>query len=326
MQRRRFLALAGLAATWSPPVWAQQRRVPRIGFLTTGSVEQTRTSMAAFYKGLGEYGYVDGKNVIVEFRAADSKVERLPTLASDLVGLNPALIIAQNSLAARAVQQSTKSIPIVVPVMGDPVEDGLVASLARPGGNITGLTFIGPQLVPKRLAQLKEALPMASQVAALWHPAAYSKVTTQNMINEAESAAKRLNLRLQLVAVQSPDGLNQAFSTIAGEHAVFLFPSPMFFVARGRIVELAAELRLPLFAIGKEFVQLGALVSYGADIIDLNRLCAGYVDKILKGAKPADLPVEQPTNYELFINLKTAKTLGIDIPAALLARADEVIE
>lgn len=329
MQRREFLALIGVAATWSPLVWAQQpKNVPKIGFLTTGSIDQTRTSMAAFHQGLREYGYIDGKNIVVEFRAADSKVEQLPALASDLVRLNPALIVAQNSLAARAVQQATKSIPVVVPVMGDPVADGLVASLARPGGNTTGLTFIGPQLVPKRLAQLKEALPIATRIAAIWHPAAYSKITTQGMISEVESASKTLGVNLRLVAVQNPDGLSDAFSTIAGEHAdaVLLFPSPMFFVARERIVELAAEHRLPLFAIGKEFVQLGGLLSYGADIIDLNRLCAGYVDKILKGAEPADLPVEQPTKYELFINLKTAKTLGIEIPVTLLARADKVIE
>ncbi len=220
MQRREFLALVGIAATWSPFVWAQQpKNVPQIGFLTTGSIEQTRTSMAAFHQGLCEYGYIDGENIVVEFRAADSKVEQLPALASDLVRLNPAPIVAQNSLAARAVQQATKSIPVVVPVMGDPVEDGLVASFARPGGNVTGLTFIGPQLVPKRLAQLKEALPTAFQIAAIWHPAAYSKITTQGMVGEAESASKTLGVHLQLVAVQNPDGLSEAFSTIAEEHA-----------------------------------------------------------------------------------------------------------
>nr|GAJ31496.1 hypothetical protein BDOA9_0106760 [Bradyrhizobium sp. DOA9] len=329
MQRREFLALIGVATAWSPLARAQQpKKVPHIGFLTTGSVEQTRTSMAAFHQGLRERGYIDGENIVVEFRAADSKVEQLPALASELVRLNPALIVAQNTLAARAVQQATKSIPVVVPVMGDPVEDGLVASIARPGGNITGLTFIGPQLVPKRLAQLKEALPMASRIAAIWHPAAYGKTTTQGMISGAESASKTVGVHLQLIAVQDPDGLGEAFSTLAGARAdaVFLFPSPMFFIARKRIADLAAEHRLPLFAIGKEFVQLGALLSYGADIIDLNRLSTDYVDKILKGAKPGDLPVEQPTKYELFINLKTAKTLGIEVPAALLAHADGVIE
>ena len=329
MQRREFIALVGVAASWPPAVLAQQPKdVVKIGFLTTGSIEQTRASVTAFQQGLHEHGFTDGQNIIVEYRAADLKVERLPALAGDLVRLNVALIVAQNTLAARAVQQATKTIPIVVPVMGDPVEDGLVASSARPGGNITGLTFIGPQLVPKRLAQLKETLPAASQVAAVWHPAAYSKRTTNEMMEEAATAAQTLGVHLKLVAVHNPDELNAAFSAIAGEgsEAVFLFPSPMFFVARERIVELAAGHRLPLFAIGKEFVQRGGLLSYGADIIDLNRLCAGYVDKILKGTKPADLPVEQPTKYELFINLKTAKALGIEIPATLLARADEVIE
>jgi len=212
--------------------------------------------------------------------------------------------------------------------MGDPVGDGLVASLARPGGNITGLTFLGPQLVPKRLALLKEALPTASQVAALWHPGAYGERTMNDMMVEAEEAALTLGVHLRLVAVHVPDDLDRAFSTVAGERAdaLLIFPSPMLFNQRKRIVDLAAEHRLPIMAMGKEFVQLGGFMSYGADIIDFNRRCVAYVDKILKGAKPADLPVEQPTKFELFINLKTAKTLGIEIPPSLVARADEVIE
>ena len=267
-------------------------------------------------------------NILVEVRAADSKVERFPALASELVRLNVDLIVASNSLAARAVQQATTTIPIVVPVMGDPIGDGLVASLARPGGNITGMTFLGPQLVPKRLALLKEALPTVSLIAGLWHPAAYGERTMNDMMNEAEEAARTLGVHLRLVAVHGPDELHQAFSKIAGERAdaLLVFPSPMLFAERRRIVDFAAERRLPIFAMGKEFVQLGGLLSYGADIVDFNRLSATYVDKILKGAKPADLPVEQPTKFELFINLKTAKELGIEIPATLVARADEVIE
>ena len=212
--------------------------------------------------------------------------------------------------------------------MGDPVEDGLVASLARPGGNVTGLTFLGPQLVPKRLALLKEALPSASQVAALWHPRAYGERTMNDMIKETEAAGQSLGLHLRFVAVQGPDQLDQAFSTIAAERsdAVIVFPSPMLFNERGRIVDLAGKLRLPLISMGREFVELGGLMSYGADITDFIRRGATYVDKILRGAKPADLPVEQPTKFELFINLKTAKELGIEIPATLLARADEVVE
>ena len=331
MQRRDFIMALGLAAVWPLAVQAQQpKKVPRIGFLTTGSLElpETRATLYAFRQGLLELGYFDGQNIVIEVRAADSKIERFPVLASELVGLKVDVIVASNSLSGRAAQQATTTIPIVVPVMGDPVADGLVANLARPGGNITGLTFLGPQLVPKRLALLKEALPSASQVAALWHPRAYGERTMNDMMKETEAAGLTLGLHLRFVAVQGPDELDRAFSTIAADRtdAVMVFPSPMLFTERRRIVDLAEKLRLPVISMGKEFVELGGLMSYGADITDFIRRGAAYVDKILKGAKPADLPVEQPTKFELFINLKTAKELGIEIPATLLARADGVIE
>src|SRR6266571_8792077 len=331
MQRRDFIMALGLAAVWPLAVQAQQpKKVPRIGFLPTGSLElpETRTTLNAFRQGLRELGYFDGQNIVIEVRAADSKIERFPVLASELVGLKVDVIVASNSLSGRAAQQATTTIPIVVPVMGDPVADGLVANLARPGGNITGLTFLGPQLVPKRLALLKEALPTVSLIAGLWHPAAYGERTMNGMMDEAEEAARTLGVHLRLVAVRGPDELKQAFSAIGGARAeaLLVFPSPMLFAGRRRIVDLAAERRLPIIAMGKEFVQLGGLMSYGADIIDFNRRSATYVDKILKGAKPADLPVEQPTKFELYINLKTAKELGIEIPATLVARADEVVE
>jgi ABC-type uncharacterized transport system substrate-binding protein len=331
MRRREFIsALVGASVRPLAARAEQPKKVPRIGFLATGSLEssEARATLNAFYQGLREHGYIDGENVIVEVRAADSKIERFPALASELVGLNLDLIVASNSVAGRAVQQATTTIPIVIPVMGDPVGDGLVAGLARPGGNITGLTFFGPQLVPKRLALLKEALPKATTVAALWHPGAYGTRTMNNMMSEAEAAAQTLGLQLRLIAVRGPDELDKAFSAIADERAdaLVVFPSPMLFAERKRIVDIAAKLRLPLISMGKEFVQLGGLMSYGADITDSFRLSGAYVDKVLKGAKPADLPVEQPTKFELFVNLKTAKVLGIDIPATLLARADQVIE
>jgi putative ABC transport system substrate-binding protein len=268
-----------------------------------------RTSLNAFYQGLREHGYTEGENVIVEVRAADSKIERFPALASELVGLSLDVIVASNSVAGRAAQQATTTIPIVVPVMGDPVGDGLVASLARPGGNVTGLTFLGPQLVPKRLALLKEAVPSVFRVAALWHPDAYGTRTMNDMMNEAEGAAQTLGLQLQFIGVRGPDELDKAFSAITNDRvdALMVFPSPMLFAERKRIVDFAAKLRLPLISMGKEFVQLGGLMSYGADITDSFRLSGAYVDKVLKGAKPADLPVEQPTRFELFINLKTAE-------------------
>jgi putative tryptophan/tyrosine transport system substrate-binding protein len=331
MKRREVLGVIGGAAAWPLAVWAQQpKNMPRIGVLVTASVEspEGRAILNAFDRGLREYGYIDGQNVLVVVRQADLQVERFPALASELVRLNVDVIVASNSLAARAAQRATTTIPIVVPVMGDPVEDGLVASLARPGGNITGLTFLGPQLVPKRLALLKEALPTTLKVAGLWHPGAYGERTMNDMMKEAEEAALTLGVHLLLVAVHVPDDLDRAFSTVDAERAgaLFIFPSPMLFNQRQRIVDFAAEHRLPIMAMGKEFVQLGGFMSYGADIIDFNRRCVAYVDKILKGAKPADLPVEQATNFELFMNLKTAKTLGIEIPASLVARADEVIE
>jgi putative ABC transport system substrate-binding protein len=212
--------------------------------------------------------------------------------------------------------------------MGDPVGDGLVASLARPGGNITGTTFLGPELVPKRLELLKEALPRVSRVAALWHPDAYAERTTRAMLQETEAAARTLGVQLQLVEVRRPDEFDRAFSTMTRERAeaLIVLPSPMLFTERRRIVDLAARHRLPAMYQAREFVELDGLIAYGASIPDLWRRAATYVDKILKGAKPADLPVEQPTKFELAINLKTAQALGITIPSSLLFQADRVIQ
>lgn len=330
MQRREFIALIGLMA-WPIAVQAQRpKTVPRIGFLATGPLgsPETRASLEAFRNGLRELGYFDGENIFVEVRAADSKVERFPALARELIDLKVDIIVALNSLSGRAAKVATGTLPIVVPVMGDPVEDGLVESLARPGGNVTGLTFLGPQLVPKRLALLKEALPSASQVAVLWHPSAYGERTMDGMVEEAETAAKALGLQLRFVAAQNADDLSHAFSTMSTVRvdAIMVFPSPMLFNERTRIVDLNRKLGLPLISMAKEFVELGALMSYGADITDFIRRGATYVDRILKGARPADLPVEQPTKFELAINLKTAREIGIEIPAILQARADKVIE
>jgi len=331
MRRREFITLIGGAAAWWPlATSAQQPKVPRIGYLVTGSLQspEARLFVDAFRQGLHERGYVEGQNIVIEFRAADGEIERFPALASELVRLKVDVILAPNTPGARAVQQATAMIPIVVPVMGDPVRDGLVASLARPGGNITGLTFLGPELVPKRLALLKQALPTVSRVAALWHPRAYGERTMSDMMKETEAAAGTMGVYLRLVAVQGPDEFEKAFSTIVGERAdaLIVFPSPMLFLERRRIVELAAKHRLPSMAMGREFVELGGLMSYGASITDLSRRGAIYVDKILKGAKPGDLPVEQPTKFELLVNLKTASELGLTIPREFLLLADEVIE
>jgi ABC-type uncharacterized transport system substrate-binding protein len=327
MRRRDFItAFAGATLC---PMAARARepaKVAHIGFLATGLL--STTTRDAFYQGLHEHGYIDGQNIVVEARAANAKIERFPALARELVALNPDVIVASNSVAGRAVHEATTTIPIVIPVMGDPIGDGLATSLARPGGNITGLTFLGPQLVPKRLALLKEALPTVSKVLGLWHPGAYGERTMRDMMNSAQHAAQSLSLQLHLIGVRRPDEIDQALSAATGEgaDALMVFPSPMLFQEQKRIVGLTERLRLPMMSMAKEFVQLGGLMSYGADITDSFRLSATYVDKILRGAKPADLPIEQPTKFELFINLKTAKALGLEIRPSVLAQADGVIE
>jgi ABC-type uncharacterized transport system substrate-binding protein len=331
MNRRAFVA--GLGAVLAAAVAAQAQqagKVARIGYLLTGSLEspETRMLLGALRLGLHERGYVEGQNIVIEYRAADGNIERLPGLATDLARLKLDLIVAGSTPAVRAVQQATKTIPIVSYAMGEPVGDGLVASLARPGGNITGLTFLGPDLVAKHLELLKDALPKVSHVAALWHPGAFSERTTKDMLKQADAAARTLAVRLQLVGVRGSDEFDRAFSTMVEERAdaLIVFPSPMLFNERRGIADLAAKHRLPSMAVAREFVELGGLMAYGAPIADLTRRSATFVDKILKGAKPGDLPIEQPTKFELVINLRTAKLLGLTIPPSLLLRADQIIE
>ena len=332
MRRRDFIGGIVLGFVAAPrAVDAQQAgNVPRIGYLATGSLEtpEARRVVDAFRQGLRERGYVEGQNIVIEYRAADGNIERFPGLAAELVRLKVDVIVAPSVPAARAAQQATTTIPVVAPVMGDPVGDGLVTSLARPGGNITGLTFLGPELVPKRMQLLKEALPGISRVAVLWQPDAFSERTTKDMFREMEGAAGAVGVELRFVDVRGADELDRAFSAITAElaNALVVFPSPILFNERRRVVDLAAKYRLPSMFGWREGVELGGLISYGARIDDLFRRSATFVDKILKGAKPGDLPVEQPTKFELVINLKTAKTLGLTVPPSVLARADEVIE
>jgi len=323
--------LGGAVASWPSFACAERgSKVPRVGLLMTGALDsaEQQAMLDAFRQGLRERGYLEGQSIVIEYRSADGKIERFPELATELVHLNLDLLVASNTPAARAAKQATTTIPIVAPVMGDPIGDGLVASLARPGGNITGMTFLGPELANKRLELLKQALPTISRVAALWHPGAYGESTMSEMMSKVKAAASALLVQLQLVEVQAAAEFDGAFMAMARERAdaVIVLPSPMLFSERRKIVDLATTHRLPSMAMAREFAELGGLMAYGASIRDLFRRASVYVDEILQGTKPADIPVEQPTKFELVINLKTAKALGITLPPTLLALADDAIE
>ena len=324
-----MLTVAALAAPLAAEA-QQAGNVPRIGYLEIASAELpiAQAMIEAFRQGLRERGYVEGQTFVIEYRAAAGRVERLPDLVAELARLKVNVIVASATPAALAAKQATTTIPIVSAVMGDPVGDGLVASLARPGGNITGLTFLAPALVAKRLQLIKEAVPGVSHVAALSHPGVYGEHTMRDMLKETEIAAQTLGVQLQVLEARSPEDFDTAFSAMVtnSASALIVFPSPMFYGAHRRLVDLAAKHRLPTIYAFKEAVAAGGLMSYGTSIPDLSRRAATYVDKILKGAKPADLPVEQPTRFDLVVNLKTANALGLTIPPSVLARADEIIQ
>jgi putative tryptophan/tyrosine transport system substrate-binding protein len=333
MQRREFITLlGGAAAAWPLAARAQQAtKVPRIGILSPGRSElpdPTLNMLNAFLQGLHELGYTEGQNLAIERQYADGSSDRLRELAAELVGSKPDIIVAFSTTAARPAKQATGTIPIVAVGMADPVADELVASLARPGGNVTGTTFLGPELVAKRLQLLREVVPGRSRVAALWHPNAYSERTMAGVLKEIEVAARTLGLQLQLVPAVGPGDLVSAFAAMAREHAdaLIVMPSPMLFSEYGRIVSIAANSRLPAMGAAREFADLGGLMSYGANLPDLARQTATYVDKILKGARPVELPVEQPIKFELVINLKAARELGLTISREFLLVADDVVE
>jgi ABC-type uncharacterized transport system substrate-binding protein len=328
MGRREFIAfVGGAAAAWPLAARAQQgAKVARIGMLHAGPSDSPNAR--AFFERLGELGYIEGQNIIIERRYGGWDPDKLSKMAAELVALKVDVVIAASTPSGRAAKQATNTIPIVAASMGDPIEDGLVASLARPGGNVTGTTFLGPELVAKRFELLKEAIPGVSRVAALWHPGAYGERTIKGFLNDAEVAARALGIQLQLVQALGPDEFDNAFLSVTRGHAdaLIVLPSPMLYVEHGRIVDLAAKNRLPAMYQAREFVDAGGLMSYGANVPDLFRRCATYLDKILKGANPADLPVEQPTKFELLVNLKTARELELTIPREFLLLADEVIE
>jgi putative tryptophan/tyrosine transport system substrate-binding protein len=329
VRRRKFIAVLASTAVSSPfSVSAQQTaRAPRVGLLLPGS-PAPYPELEAFYETLRELGYTVGQNIAIEPVYAEWKPDRFPELAAELVRRKVDIIFVASTSPARAAQAATGTIPIVVATMADPIADGLVASLARPGGNITGNTFLGPELIGKRFGLLKEAIPGLSRVAALWHPGAYGEATMAGILADTKAAARALEVQLQLVPARDPGDFEGAFAAMTREHAeaVIQLPSPMLFVEHRRIVALAAKSRLPAMYNTREFVEAGGLMAYGANIVELWRRAAEYVAKILKGTKPADLPVEQPTKFEFLINLNTATALGLTLPPALLATADEVIE
>ena len=334
MKRRKFITLLGGAAvTWSVAARTQTPigrtgNMPRLGILMPGPAAYSAVTLDPFYRGLHELGYIVGQNLAIEQRNGDWQLDRFPALAAELVGLKVDLIVAWSTPTARAAKQATNSIPIVAGLMADPVGDELVASLGRPGGNVTGTTFLGPELVAKRLQLLRDVVPGLVRVAALWHPHAYGEPTMVDIVKSIEDAARTLGMQLQLVAADRPDEIAAAFSTMVKERAdaFIVMPSPMLFGEHQRIVELAANSRLPGMYQAREFVDDGGLISYGANLDDLFRHTATYVDKILKGSKPADLPVERPTKFELVINVKAARDIGLTINRDILLVADEVIE
>jgi putative tryptophan/tyrosine transport system substrate-binding protein len=321
--RRTFLVtfVGGILAAPLAAEAQTAEKVYRIGMLGSSSSDPL---VEAFKQGLRELGYVEGRNIMVEYRSAEGRPDRLPDLAADLVRLKVDVIVA-SSQGAVAAKQATTTIPIVMPIITDPVRLGLVASLAKPGGNATGFATQNDELPGKWMELVKETLPNASRVAVLFHPTYDGGV----QLKASEAAARSLGVRLQALKVERPDDFGTAFAAVQKNRAeaLIISSSPLFYTHRARLVEFAAKHRIPTIYHQSEFVVgSGGLMSYGPDFHDLFRRSATYVDKILKGAKPADLPVEQPTKFELVINLKTAKTLGLTIPQALLLRADQVIQ
>ena len=327
MRRREFITLLGGAmAAWPPAAGAQQAtRVHRLGYLGLGPASAWAMRVEVLRAGLRDLGWIEGKNIVIEFRWAD-EVDQLPALAAELVHLPVDVIFASSSTQVEAARQATQTIPIVFSNHADPVGIGQVASLARPGGNITGLSMLLTDLAVKELEILTEAVPQAKRIGVLWNPTTPSHTPAVRAI---ESAGDKLGVQLVLVAVRDAENFEGAFATMVRErsNAFLVVPSPLFTSHRAAVAKLALKHRLPgMFGHRDLIGDVGALMSYGADLEDLNRRAALYIDKILKGAKPADLPVEQASKYQLVINLKTAKALGLEIPPTLLARADEVIE
>jgi len=330
LSRRVFVSsLAALAAShaivFKPrSAYAQQPASPRrIGVLLVGFSFESKDAQQ-FRQGLLDAGYVEGRDVVIEWRSANGDYARVPELVADLIQRKVDVIVADSTNAARAAKRATSTIPVVMAVVADPVGSGLVASLAHPGGNVTGVSVMLAELSAKRLQLLKEAVPPLTRVAVLWNPDAPHHL---KVIQELKAAAPSLSITLNIAGARTPEQFGPAFSAIsrARAQALYVIGDALFFAHRATLLKLASKARLPTIYAAREMVDAGGLMSYGPDFGDLFRRSTGYVDKILKGAKPGDLPIEQPTQFELVVNLKTAKALGITIPQSILLQADEVI-
>jgi putative ABC transport system substrate-binding protein len=326
MRRRQFMALIGAGVALPLSVHAQYTgKVYRIGFLGNSTAVLESNLVGPFRDGLRELGYQEGRNVAIEYRWAEGKYERFPSLVAELIASKVDVIVTAGTPATLAVKKATPSIPLVMVAVGDPIGTGIVASLGQPGGNITGLSSIAPELEGKRLELLREIIPKLSHIAVLWNPV---NPFHNASLKQAQAAAQILRMKVQSVAVRTREDLDDAFASILKERpgALLVLADRVFLHDRARLMNFATANRLPGVYAYRELVEAGGLMSFGPSYADMHRRAATFVDKILKGAKPADLPVEQPTKFELVINLKSAKAIGLVVPPSLLARADEVIE
>jgi putative tryptophan/tyrosine transport system substrate-binding protein len=327
VKRREFITLAGGAAAWPVAAWAQQPAMPVVGLLDPRSPDALADRLRGFRQGLKDTGYIEGENVAIEYRWAENQNERLPELAAELVRRRVAVIITPGGTAsALAAKAATTTIPIVFVVAEDPVRLGLVASHARPGGNLTGINFLSTELTAKRLELLRELVPAATRVAVLVNPA--NTTNTESTLRDVEPAARAMGLQIQVLNASTSREINAAYATFVRERpdALFVSTDPFFNGRRVQMVHLASYHRVPATYGNRDVAEAGGLMSYGTNITDAWRQAGVYASRILKGAKPADLPVEQASKFELVVNAETARMLGITVPPTLLATADEVIE
>ena len=327
MRRRNFIAMIGSAAAgWPLAARAQQTgKMYRIGYLGNSTAALEADLVKPFRDGLRDLGYEEGRSVLIEYRWAEGNDERFPVLIAELIAQKVDVIVTTSTPAHLAAKKATRSVPIVMTSSGDPVATGIVASLARPGGNITGLSSIASELQGKRLELLREAIPKLSHIAVFWNP---SNPISIIEFKQVSTAAQVLQMKVQSLEVRAPEELEAAFAAIVKERpdGIVIQYDPVFQHNLVRMIDFATQNRIPVVSAHREWVVVGGLMSYGPSYEDMYRRAANYVDKILKGAKPADLPIQQPTKFQLVINLKTAMALGVTIPPSLLAAADEVIE